>query len=305
MEFYLQLHEEIVKKRESISALRKELQTLIEEWFTLENVLRPELTAKYDALFGELEIEIQRKALEAADIGRRAELLAMKRQRGEVITSEIIQLVNTIVDNEFKKFRQRLYNDLEEQHNIQKNSSASKPSDDDIPKMYRTIVKKLHPDVSDATDNFQKYWNVAQNAFETKNATQLRALYIVLAGDDLSKDNGHFRSSDDEFAELERQELDIRQKVEIERRKILRLWAEEPFTFENELDKKTWIDERKNFLRGQIEQKERDIIRSNELFFELTGSKFVSETEASADGNKKSRPFSDDDFFDNTYFGGR
>lgn len=298
------MHEDTAQKRENISALRKELQSLIEEWFTLENVLRPELTAKYDALFGNLEIEIQRKALEAADIGRRAELLAMKQQRGEHITSDIIRLVNAIVDNEFKKFRQRLYDDLDG-YNAKQSASATKHSDDDIPKMYRTIVKKLHPDVSDATDNFQKYWNVAQNAFETKNAAQMRALYIVLAGDDLPEFDTRFNSSEDELAELEQQEYDLRQKVEIERRKISRLRNEEPFAFVDKLNRKEWIEERENFLRGQIEQKEREIKYRRDLFHELTGSKFVSETGAATDENKKSEQFSDDDFFDNTYFGGR
>lgn len=305
MSAFLQLHEAMAKKRESVAALRKELQSLLEEWFVLENDMRPELTAKYDALFGSLEIEIQRKALEAADIGRRTELLTIKQQRGEHITDDVIRLVNIIVDNEFKRFRQRLYDDISGPA-AKQNISQSKTSDGELPQMYRAIVKKLHPDISDATDKFQKYWNAVQTAFETKNTTQMRALYAVLTGTDSNEYNMHFQNSEEEFADLERQEYDLQQKVGGEQRKILRLRAEEPFIFADRLDQPEWIEEREKFLRRQIEQKEREIKYSKELFRELTGYELTSKTEIPPnDKNKNPEQFSDSDFFDNTYFGSR
>jgi len=315
--------------RGRIAALRKELEALLEEWFVLQHEVRPNITAKYDALFHELEVEIQRKALQAAEIGRRAELFGLKHRRGERITPEVVRLINTMVDKEFKKMRERMYEAFDmtaEERNTAAARAAGREADSDFPKMYRTLVKKLHPDVSDEREKFGKYWNSVQTAFETKNTSQMRALYLALAGDEAVQAPAMYPDLLTEERALEHQEADLRQKVEREQRKLRQLRCEEPFTLEANLGNPAWVIAHRENLEHQIANKEREISRSRRIVRELTGMDAEEATmrhnkpgthvtaeenapntgaNAAASPENEQEADAENGFFDTTYFGNR
>lgn len=309
--------------RQRIARLRTELQELLEEWFHLQNVVRPKITAAYDALFHELEVEIQRKTLEAAEIGRRAELFELKHRRGERITPDVARLINLMVDKEFKKMRQRVYEAFDmtaEERNTAAARAAEQQADSDFPKMYRTLVKKLHPDVSNESEKFGKYWDSVQTAFETKNAAHMRALFIALAGDETDTQTTYPDALTEQTV-LEHQEQDLRQKVERERRKVQQLRSEEPFTLEVNLDNPLWVTAHRENLQHQIANKERDISRSREVLEKFTGRGTQSAASPDLrhkppspqeDSNGTAQPNDEkkqediqSDFFESTYFGKR
>ena len=75
----------------SIKTIKEEINSIHEQYFYLNQQVKPLLLKEYDENFRVLEIEIQRKALEASELQRRAELLMMKHQRGEKLTPETLE----------------------------------------------------------------------------------------------------------------------------------------------------------------------------------------------------------------------
>ena len=297
-------HTESVEIRSRIILLRKELQQLLEDWFHLSDVVRPALTARYDGLFGELEAQIQRKALEAAEIGRRAELLGLKHSRGERITPEVVRLVNIIVDKEFAVLSGRVVEAFGESAAKRSNDvdTAGNREDSEFPKMYRAIVKKLHPDVSGATEQFRKYWNGVQEAFETKNTSKMKAIYTALAGAEIGDDGGNTMPAET-LSELRRQLRELEDNVGRERRKLAYLLSEEPFTLAEKLGHSDWIAAHRKKLEEQITRKERESFLSREAISQFTGG--AVSPEISEQPDERERQANDDDFLGNTYFGNR
>ncbi len=300
----LQHNEISARLLRSIATLKQELHSLLEEWFSLEKVCRPKLTAEYDALFHDLETEIQRKTLEAAEIARKVELLGLKKQRGELITSDTTHLVDTIVAKEFERMRQRLHEVFDKPPDERNPLSARKISDDEFPKMYRAIVKKLHPDISESSDAFRKYWNSVQTAYETKNKEQMQVLFHVLADDEVNSTR-HFVGNMTDISALESKEKELRQKVERERRKIQKLHNEEPFILSDLLKNTLWIAAQRKNLEDQINRKKKEISCARTAYSSLTGEEYSFKEENISIKNQIKSDVSDDNFIDATYFGNR
>ncbi|MBK7034448.1 MAG: hypothetical protein IPH49_14570 [Ignavibacteria bacterium] len=143
-----QIHPEIEEIRSQYQTVRSDLRAAVEEWHRLSNEVRPRLNATYQHYFGELERELQFKALEGAELFRRVELLSIKIARGERLTPEIIDLVNQVVDKEYAKFNRRLREAFD--MDVQQRERAAQQrvdihDDEELVMMYRTLVKNSTP----------------------------------------------------------------------------------------------------------------------------------------------------------------
>ena len=284
--------------------LRLAIRSILDEWYTLQNTVRPRLLAEYDNHFREIEIEIQQKTLKSSEIGRRVELLTLKKERGEKLTPEIISLVNIFVDKEFAKFHKRIREaysmsaEQREQAAIKENQSDT---NGELPKLYRAIVKKLHPDVSTETDEFSKFWHSAQQAFENKNLQKMRSLYTLICMENEATDT---RSYPDSFSETMRLEADIKEleiRLEREERKLSRMKSEAPYSLESNLKDAKWLMEHRQKLEYELHKKNAEIKQFNALMEQLTGGKW----EQTSTPKTIEQENLDQEFMNSTYFSGR
>ena len=288
----------------SIKKIKEEINSIHEQYFYLNQQVKPLLLKNYDDNFRLLEIEIQRKALESSELQRRAELLMMKHQRGEKLTPEIIALVHKIVDKEYLSIKSRL-NDAFDR--IQKKqayvSSLQEPQNSqELMQKYRELAKLLHPDTNKNQLLVDKYWHMLQQGFTDRNITSIRALYSLLI-DKMKPDTSFEMSILDQQKELDRL-LHIKS---IEEKKLQELKKQIPFIYELGLQDDQWISNHRKSLELQIHKYQEDIQKAQQLIKIATGIAYkYSDIPEKLDEfeDKKSIDYQDD-FMENTYFSGR
>ncbi|MBK9247329.1 MAG: hypothetical protein IPM69_04260 [Ignavibacteria bacterium] len=292
------IREELLEK---IRTLKAGIQSILKDWFELQNVIRPRLLEQYDKHFHALEIEIQQKTLVAAEIGRRVELLSIKHARGEKLTPEIVKLVHTFVDKEFESYRKRM-NKAFVGNTQEATSNASIQGSIELPKLYREIVKKLHPDVNVESIEFTRFWQETQDAFEKKNLQKMKALHTVICLDDVPTKLKNYPdiATEESALQLEIKELELR--YDREARSLKRLRLEVPFTLENKLKDAQWIADQEQKLKRDSIKKDHEIEQYRATLYHLTGGEYIT---PKLTPEQKEESIFQDDFVENTYFGNR
>ena len=288
----------------SIKTIKEEINSIHEQYFYLNQQVKPLLLKDYDDNFRLLEIEIQRKALESSELQRRAELLMMKHQRGEKLTPEIIALVHKIVDKEYLSLKSRL-NDAFDR--IQKkqaySSSLQEPQNSqELMQKYRELAKLLHPDTNKNQLMVDKYWHMLQQGFTDRNINSIRALYSLLI-DKMKPDTSFEMSILDQQKELER----LIHIKSIEEKKLQELKKQIPFIYELGLQDEQWISNHRKSLELQIHKYQEDIQKAQQLIKIATGIayKYSDIPEKLDEFEDKNSTDYQDDFLENTYFSGR
>jgi hypothetical protein len=288
----------------SIKTIKEEINSIHEQYFYLNQQVKPLLLKDYDDNFRLLEIEIQRKALESSELQRRAELLMMKHQRGEKLTPEIIALVHKIVDKEYLSLKSRL-NDAFDR--IQKkqaySSSLQEPQNSqELMQKYRELAKLLHPDTNKNHLMVDKYWHMLQQGFTDRNITSIRALYSLLI-DKMKPDTSFEMSILDQQKELDR----LIHIKSIEEKKLQELKKQIPFIYELGLQDEQWISNHRKSLELQIHKYQEDIQKAQQLIKIATGIayKYSDIPEKLDEFEDKNSTDYQDDFLENTYFSGR
>ncbi len=161
-----------------IEELKSKLLNLLDLWHYYQNDVYQEIMFRYDNIFGDLEDEIDDKSQEAVELERKVELLRLKIRRGESINDKSVKFVNLIVQREAK--RSNSFDKTSSFHNsfnkeqkdntfanqVEKRKYQCEVNDNyELPQLYRSLVKKLHPDVSGDTDDFNRFWDNVQHEY--------------------------------------------------------------------------------------------------------------------------------------------
>lgn len=296
------LHPDVVRLRAHCAQLRRQLREMAEAWHDMSTNQRRTLTTTYDHHFGGRERELQRVAIEAAEIHRRVELLNTKFTRGEKLTQEVIDRVNLIVDKEFERFHKRLreaFDMTRAERDREMAARGDQAADGELTTLYRSLVKKLHPDVNETTEEQHAAWQRVQDAYQQRNISQLRSLIAMLEADDASIDHDASITDVDELTALA---ATLENRCDVERRKLERLQSEEPFCIAEQLTDEAWLEAHRAELDAGIVAKRREIADAQEIYRTLTGGSVPPGTDLLK--TKDDKTF-DQDFMDSTYFGKR
>lgn len=301
----ISLHQVIIDLKQQILKSRRELQELLQEHHRMKEHEKSSLHAEYDIHFKHLEIEIQQKALQNSELQRRAELLMTKFQRGEKLTPELVALIHKVVDKEFAALKNRMQELLNQQ-------SQSKIAFDhshvhaSLPKLYKELAKKLHPDSGADPDLTQKYWISVQKAYDEKDLHTLHALHTLICNSPLSASDSLEESNsnaDELVIELQKIQSLISKEVEY----IANLKTQIPFCYALGLKDSDWISRHGTTLIQQIDKYSAEIRKSQDIIKMLTGSEWIidQETLENTDPSIKEKRVYNEEFIDATYFSGR
>lgn len=294
-------HPEVEQVRAHCAELRATLRELVETSHHLTTVERPRLTSLYDKAFGDIEGERQALAIRAAELARRVELLSVKVARGETLTQETIDLVNMVVDKEYARFRQRL-REAFEMDGAQREQAAREQvrtaDDDDLVNMYRTLAKSLHPDAVGESMENRTAWDKVQEAYQQRDARQLRTLLTVLGTDDADG----VRTAAWDLDRWKREERELEARIRMERRKLDHLRVEEPFCIATELEDPRWIAQHRQELERELAIRTGEIAEHLEHYADLTHGMVPPGTSVTT--SQQDQDFQED-FMKNTYFSGR
>lgn len=302
------IHPEIERLRRQMDELRLELRLILEEGYHLQQVVKPQLLTKYDVVFGEKEKELQRKALLAVMEQRRVELLIVRAERGQELTDDVLHTIEDMVRKEFEPHRVRMSESFDmnnqernEKANLHHTTEERRGDSTELNRLYKSLVKKLHPDIHGETPEFKRFWSVIQSAYERKNISEIRTLFNLLCVEERILNEVNPTASD--LNELDKDARYLADKVDYERRKLARLKTEEPFSMENFIGEEWWCNQQLDKIAIQIKKQERLISLADEQIRMLVGNRY--DELKTMDITIKERFDSKDDFFKNTYFSGR
>jgi len=254
----------------SIKTIKEEINSIHEQYFYLNQQVKPLLLKEYDENFRVLEIA----------------------------------LVHKIVDKEYLSLKSRLNDAFDRIHKKQTTfSSKQEPENSqELIQKYRELAKLLHPDTNKNQILVDKYWHMLQQGFTDRNVTSIRALYSLLI-DKMKPDISAEMTILDQKKELEKL-LHIKS---IEKKRLQELKSQIPFIYELGLQDEQWISNHRKSLQLQIDKYQDDIQKAQQLIKIATGIAYKYKDipeDLDEFKDKKSTDYQDD-FLENTYFSGR
>lgn len=242
--------------REKIDQQKRILLEILEKWYHYRYVVQPILIFEYEKKFGDLEEEIEHKTEVAITLERKLELLMTKARRGMRLNRSTLDGIDRTVKYEIKS-RTHINPTLPETFNpSQRFLGDDDTNSNELNRMYRLLVKKLHPDVVGETELFKKYWISIQDAYKEKNYQLLRIFYKTIADGYSAKD---CINSIDYLRQLEEELKELKLMIGIERRMLERMLSKEPFVFEDKFNDPKWIEEHRKDLKSRISNLEKQI----------------------------------------------
>jgi len=237
-------------------SLKDELTELINQWQNLQEEVHPRLMHMYNNFFGKLEFDLRQKSEEFEFIELKYKLLNTsimkngaldnfsKNQINDILTKENdIKDIKTEEDKRkefFNSFDKPIFNPLVPECELNDRY--------ELTKLYRDLVKIMHPDTNGINVNFKRYWHKIQEAYRDSNIERLRLYHQTLCPNNYKE----IRRIDAKISALQFQIKELEYNIFKERRKLSKIHDNEPFSIEKNLSDKFWINRRKRELKDQI-----------------------------------------------------
>ncbi len=314
-------HPRLNELREERRTLLQRLTDIVREIHDLKERVLPALLTEYDKHFREFEITLQEKMLLTAEMVRREELFRLKLGRGEKLTEEMIRAVNTVVDKEFERMKKRFqeaFSMSAEEREKAASERSQKHNDSDFTKLYRSIVKKLHPDASvreeggqtdansresdasqAATTPFEQFWQSAQEAYNNRNLRELQAIYDLVV---LAEEREDYTTVASAEEHLQQEIMRLQSRLRNEERRLREIVNNPPYTLRDLMKSPTWLEQERSSFRKNIAEKERDFERSKAFLASINA---LDSNLASTPSSFAEQEAFTNDFMANTYFNNR
>ncbi len=174
---------EIERLHEEIEHLRNEVSALLMERDELKYVICKNIETEYMLELGDLEYKVYEAMCKALRMKRKLELIQAAKNRQEKV---ILFEIELILDEEFAQYQETLNLQIEKMKEALERDQAETLSQEEVrrlKKMYRTIVKAIHPDIHpDVTKEQRELFYQAVDAYKRGDLKTLEII-AVMAGD--------------------------------------------------------------------------------------------------------------------------
>lgn len=257
-------HSEEKFKQAELNNLRKKLVNKIEERDYLVLQVIPQVHAEYMLNLGYLEFQAYELNVERLRLKRKSELLQAYINRQESVNELEVE---EILAEEFKSYQEKikaLFEEIEQAKERQKMPELSLEDSKNIKKLYRELVKKLHPDLNtDQTEQEKIYYQQAVEAYERGDLKTLQLLSILT--EDINR-----TVSIDHYLQEKSHLLELIEKIEQE---IKELNSQFPLSELDLLADEDELVERKNRVFNEIELLKTEVQRLQEKIKEQLDGK--------------------------------
>lgn len=193
------------KSRERIRELKKTLESLVFERNNLQYVVCENIKTEYLLTFGSLEYKIYKTYCTYLRLKRKKDMIQARKNRQEKIK---IEEIDKKLDEEFADYKKKLDEKIGEINEALSRAKLEALSEEEtklLKKLYKNIVKKLHPDINPSvTDAEKELFYTATEAYKNGDLPSLQIIYdLVCSDDDIKDEDLSGKSLDDEVERLE------------------------------------------------------------------------------------------------------
>ncbi|MBE5922071.1 MAG: molecular chaperone DnaJ [Lachnospiraceae bacterium] len=169
------------KLKDEVEKLRTELSMLLLERDELQYVICKNIETAYMLELGGLEYKAYKAQCAALRLKRKVELIQVKMNRQEKV---ILSKLEATLDAEFAEYQKKLDKQMEKMNEALERGKAEHLSESDskeLKKMYRKIVKVLHPDIHpQATEAQMQLLDHAMEAYKNGDLATLRVIHEMV-----------------------------------------------------------------------------------------------------------------------------
>lgn len=251
--------------RKKLIATKEKLWDLLDEYYYLTNIEYSRIMYEYEMIFGELEEEIQEKNTLFKELEQKIGTFTARKNNSRNFND------NKYIDNSG-------FNNREKLNNYYNNQIPDCPVNDnyEIQQIYRQIVKKLHPDISGNSNEYQRFWNNVQDSYKNSDLLRLRLFYQTLV---LNNQENHSTNPFYEEEAIETEIKDLENNIQKLAKRIEYLKQQEPYIFEKKLKDKFWISIQKKKLQLKINQIDKKISYHKKILMQFNSFELTNELE--------------------------
>lgn len=165
------------KLKNEVEKMRTELSMLLLERDELQFVICKNIETEYMLKLGSIEYKAYEAQCAALRLKRKIELIQAKKNRQEKV---IISAIEETLDTEFAEYQKQLDEQINKMNDALKRSKAevlTNEENKELKKLYRKIVKALHPDINPDVSEAQV--NLFDNAVQAYKNGDLNTLRII------------------------------------------------------------------------------------------------------------------------------
>ena len=239
---YENLKNELLKKR-------TELSMLVLQRDELKYVICKNIETKYMLELGSLEYCLYQSECIIMRLKRKVELIQMRINRQEKID---VSAIDKLLDEQFREYQQKLEEKIKKMNEAIERDNGEVLTEQqvkELKKLYRAIVKALHPDLNpNVTKQQIKLFQNAVTAYKNGDLQTLRIINEMISNNHSEDDNtDNIEKMRDELIRLDRMISSINGDVE-------KIKSEYPYTMKDILFDKEQLNQRKEELKDNIDQ---------------------------------------------------
>lgn len=163
--------------RDDVEKLKTEISMLLLERDELVHVVCKNIETAYLLTFGALEYKAYQLDTDVRRLQRKLELIRQRRNREERVDLRVIE---SQLDEEFAGYKERLQEEMDKMEaaiDRAKSPVLSEEETREVKRLYRKVVKKLHPDLHPGISADQvRLFQQAVDAYERGDAAILRLI---------------------------------------------------------------------------------------------------------------------------------
>lgn len=237
------------KLKSEVEKMRTELSMLLLERDELQFVICKNIETEYMLKLGSIEYKAYKAQCAALRLKRKIELIQAKKNRQEKV---IISAIEETLDSEFAEYQKQLNEQIDKMNDALKRSKAEVLSNEDnkkFKKLYRKIVKALHPDINPDVSVAQvQLFDNAVSAYKNGDLNTLKIIGEMVGNSPLPEQHK------DALTQLNEEKERLQNLLKVIRDSIEQIKSKYPYTMKEIIEDEEQTEQKKKELENILSQ---------------------------------------------------